>query len=547
MKNKIFVAFIFCTVATALVAQPKKDIQEQQFTIEREYRPVLADAVKLQLNPDLPPIDNTAPTLTYNIPDKYLRIPYEAPDVRPLAMKSVQLENLKNVYAKLGAGNRALPYLDIYLNSGRRESTSRSTNNLNLGAHIGYLNSNGPDDQDFSDFDSKVFGTFFTEMVAFGAEANYNRDVINFYGFDNTDTTFVPGDIRQRYNFFDFAFNVKNAAKNDFNLDYKGTIDVNYLADVFEHKEINPLIDLSLNKQLNESSSIIGEIGFDYNKFTYDTLETSFSIFKFNPVYRLKKDKWVADLGLNLGTVSGEFEEGFYIFPDLRFDMSLIGKSLVFTSELTGKIVKNNYKVLTDYNPFLDNDVMLKNSEDIKVSVGFRGAPLDKVNYAVKVNYNNINYLPLFVNDSINYNKFDVVYDSSAFVLNLHGEIGYTFSEKLRVTATGDFFSYNLSNIAEAWHLPTAKASIYVNYNITDKLSAQADLFVFNNINARTPAGEVQQLKGLVDINLGASYKISESFHIFANVYNIASTKHQRWYNYPSYGLNALAGIALHF
>ena len=543
MKSNILMIIILLVSTSVLIAQPNQGDPEQQFTIEREYKPSLADAVKVQLNPELPPIESKAPVLTYNVPDKYLNIPYEAPDVRPLAMKAIPLENLKNVYAKIGAGNRLMPYVDIYLNSGRNERTDKETNNLNLGGRVGYINTlESLPDQEYSEFRSKAFATFFTDKVTLGGELNYNHDGVRFYGFDHADSTLDFLAIKQAFKFFNGNVFVKNTTKTYYDISYNGKFDFNYLSDKFGNKEMNPVVNFMIKKGFDKGNYAKADVLIDYNAFKYDSLESKNMIIGFNPAYKLNKDKWNALLGLNLGVN----EKSFFIFPDVRFERELIGKAVVFTAGFTGDVVKNNYKAITDFNPFIDNDIILKNSKDLRLSLGLRGA-LDKLTYAFKVNYDDIKNLPLFVIDTINVNRFNVIYDSTALVLNLHGELGYSFSEKFRLGVIGDYFHYTLQDEDEAWHLPSAKATLYVNYNITDKLFTNAQLYLFNNTWAKTPEGGKEQLKGLVDINLGATYKISESFHIFANVFNVASVKHQRWYNYPSYGLSALAGLALHF
>jgi hypothetical protein len=61
------------------------------------------------------------------------------------------------------------------------------------------------------------------------------------------------------------------------------------------------------------------------------------------------------------------------------------------------------------------------------------------------------------------------------------------------------------------------------------------------------PVGAEEEIKGAVDLNLSANYAYSKYFNIFVNVNNMASFKYQRYYNYPSYGIQALGGLSFTF
>ena len=60
---------------------------------------------------------------------------------------------------------------------------------------------------------------------------------------------------------------------------------------------------------------------------------------------------------------------------------------------------------------------------------------------------------------------------------------------------------------------------------------------------ATDETGQLVRLPGTVDINIGSTFKMSSSFFIFVSVNNVASIQHQRWYNYPGYGLNVVGGL----
>lgn len=530
-----------------LLAQTGNDLPGQNIIVLSDIKPLLSEAKKVRFNPKLPPVETNTPDLIYSLPSRSLTLPYQVPDVKPLAKKAEKLPPLKNVYAKIGFGNYTTPYLDLYINSGRDNSKENASNNSNLGLRVGYISSKGSlPEQQFSDFKAKAFGTFYVDRAAIGVQIKYDRNVNYFYGYNpEVDTVIAKLGNQQIYNSISGGLSIKNAKKTANDINYDGHLIFNYLNDRFKQNEVNPVFDFGLSKTLDNGHSIGGTVLVDHNTFKNDTATQNSTILAVIPSYRIHNDDWLIDIGAYIG---GD-DEGLVIFPDIFFEKTLVEKIATFHASFKGKAVRNNYKSLSDENRFLDYNPQLHNSRELGISAGIKGNPAGNFNYNVQVTYNNVRFLPVFVNsmDSLHTHRFDVLYDTNASVLNPHLELEYGISEKLRLSAFVDIYSYTLNNLAKAWHLPAVKAGLSVNYKITDRITTHADFLAYGSRKALTPQGTEMTLKGVVDINLGGSYKINDSFHIFANINNIASSRFQKWYLYPTYGINALAGLKMIF
>lgn len=549
MNRFWMIIWILATPVLAL-AQPDEDpnITDQIIILERDYNPVLDNAVKREFQPELPAPTEDGQELTYSVPSQYLKIPYVAPEVRPLAMQHIELDALENVYAKLGFGNRALPMLDVYINSGRKSMYANRANNFNIGGHVGYLNSGAGHlkHQKYTDMDVEAFATYFTEKVAIGGRAGYYRDVAHYYGYNNEDTAFTSDMVRQRFNFFNVGMDIKNAQQTYYNISYNGKLDVNYLSDILGRNEFNPELDFALKKNFKNDNYLKGGLEVNFTDLSYDTVSQNSFHLGFNPAYRINQENWFAHLGLTIGTD----DDGFFILPDVLFERELVGRSVVFQSGAQGHIETNNVKTLSDENPFLQKHVNIHNSRNINVFAGIKGAPVENLGYDLKVKYSNVSYLPLFVNDTTTITKFDVAYDTSAFILNLHGEVSYSLAEKLRLMAAVDYYNYDLENEAHPWHLPSLKATVGASYAFIENFTAGISVFGMNSrpgLEAKDGLLVKKDLPGIVDVNLNATYKISDNFHVFAEFNNITGAKYERWANYPTYGFNALGGLVLIF
>ena len=119
---------------------------------------------------------------------------------------------------------------------------------------------------------------------------------------------------------------------------------------------------------------------------------------------------------------------------------------------------------------------------------------------------------------------------------------------EFKVSGTINYNIYNMTNEEKAWHLPALEVNAGVQYTtLEDKLQLKGELFIENGVPYINNDNEFDNLNGLLDINLSAEYFFSDNFGGFINLYNIANNKRERWFRYPTYGLNALAGITLRF
>lgn len=541
--NLVWQLLALCLLfAQSADAQP--GLPDQNIVVISELKPVLADAVKVVFNPELPPVESKKPNVNYQVPVTTIEVPYHAPDVKPLAMKAEMKDPLKNVFAKIGYGNLNTPFADVYISTGRGKKYSNRSNNLNAGIHTSYIGSKSKmENQQYSDLDTRLFGTYYADMVAVSGEFNFNKDVVHFYGYNHEDTSFTPASVKQHFNFFNGSFRINNAKNTSNDINYDGKIEVNYIADKFKHSEVNPVFHLAIDKKFRNDNKLIGKLLINHNTYQFDTTKTNRTIVSFNPTYKLIKEDWLATLGIDVGTD----DEGFYIYPDITFERELVGKSLVFEAGLGGSISANNYASLSRTNPFINDRADIHHSRDLFVKAGFKGAPFDNFSYGLRANYHNIKYLPLFLNDTADFKRFTILYDTNATVFNFHAEFAYSLGEKIRFLLSGDLFSYSMSKNDNPWHLPGLKVELDASFMASEKLKIGGAVYYIGGTTAVNETGLVENLNGVVDINLNASYLISDSFHIFANINNIAAAKHQRWYRYHGYGLNAIGGIILIF
>jgi outer membrane cobalamin receptor len=151
-------------------------------------------------------------------------------------------------------------------------------------------------------------------------------------------------------------------------------------------------------------------------------------------------------------------------------------------------------------------------------------------------------------------NSFNVVYDdvnTLAFFAELKVEVSNTFT--LGINGTYNSYSTDFQN--EAWNLPDLKASVFSDFNITEKLYGGASLFyvgerkdlVYNNDPFGNSINQEVTLDGYVDANLHFGYRFTDRLSAFVKGSNLFGDNYEKWLNYPVQGIQGLAGVTYKF
>jgi len=518
-------------------ASPGTDLEQEEITVVGTYKPHLADAVKVNPSPSLPESENKSLEVqNYQVP-LYLRpIPWQAPVVKPVALGKPTLQPLPNLFAKLGFGTQFSPLVEAAYSSGRSEK-------FNYGFRGGYTSSNGArENQRYTQAGGALFGKYFLGPVVLGFDGEVQSESVFFYGYNEEDTSFQREDVRQRFLRTGAVLEVANSQTNDLGLEFglKGGIQTQ--ADVFDGRETRPFVETVFRYPLASKDEIRLFTGFEGLVYR-GPLERNRGMFRFRPGYAFNRDDFFILAGLEVATDTGRF----LLFPDLEFNAKLLDKELVFFAGWNMRLQTNSWRTLTDANPFLADSIGFRNSRVEDRYAGVRGEYEGRIGYEVKLSQKPINDFALFVNDTADTRRFQVLYEDVTLWV-AHAEVSYQGGERYRAFASLDLRNFSeTGDQARAWHEPGLLWNLGGRYKATEKLHLKADILGMGPTWAKMPDGSETKLKGTADINLGATYAVNKYFTAWADVNNLASFKHQRYYLYPSYGFRFMAGLQFSF
>ncbi|MBS1530013.1 MAG: TonB-dependent receptor [Bacteroidetes bacterium] len=525
----------------------------EEIIVTTNYKPVLADAVKIRINPDLSDKTPFKAPLTYVTLDKRLERNTDIKQLEAMKMPPEVDSVLSNNYARLGLGNFKTTYGEVYVNNGKDEG-------LQLGAfakHLAQSSSNLNKQNEIRD-EVGVFARGVTDENSFTGRLNYSRLGTNFYGFDqaNPPGAFTP--LAQHFNTFSGEGEITKNYKDEPNaFTYAVKLNGYIWNDAFQAKENNIVLTGFLNETVNQFYAGLGA-SLDLSTQQDSAYSISNNILRLNPYLKFQGDNYKIDAGLNLAREFG-FSSRAFIFPSVKAEFQVIPKYVRIFAEASGDVNKSSLRDFSVINPYMGQDITIINSVDkLDLSVGLKGMLAPGLGFKATVFRNSVKDLPMFVsnfNASRTNNTFQVIYDNgNSRVTGFNGELDFKASDDFDLFGRVEFRNYVLATEAQPWNLPKFKLTAGTVIHITSQLSVNATLLYRGSTfdrtvttNGATTTTTFIPISGFADLNGGVEYKLNSRFSIFGQVNNILNTTNQVWLYYPNYGFNIFGGVGVHF
>jgi len=544
--NKAFFLLLFIGFAVQGYAQDP-NLPSEEVDIIKSFDARLGDAERITLDPELPPLDTSTRRLDYNVFTRTIPVEYLPPKIRPLAMRREKNQEAHDGYLKLGGGFPASIYGKGYYNISNDKSYSIDL----FSGHHSANNSQQNENQKFSYTNAGIDGTFYAEEQGFAVNGGleYTRDAVFFYGYNEVgdlleeNFSFEPEEVKQRFSIVDGHVSIFNGARTEADFNYHAGIDFYLMNDNYGTRENGFDLLISGTKWFQEKHPLVIELQTDFTSYR-DTGTQNLNNFFLRPNYTYHGDRFKA----KIGAVVASNDDNFSFFPDLELSAMIIEGSISAYVGATGSLEKNNFRVLTDYNPFLSSRIRIRNSKYYEYYGGVRGN-VEGIDYDVQASYKAVENLALFllpdVFDTIP--RFDVLYDTAS-IITLKGSVTAPLFRGFELTGAISQNFYTLDNQEKPWHLPALTVNVGGRYvTMEDKLVLRGDFFLENGVPYLNDDGEAETLNTLFDISLGAEYFFSEHIGGFLHLNNIANNRRQRWQHYPTFGINAQAGIVAKF
>lgn len=540
-KQHILLAALFL-MATASFAQ--KNLPTESVDVIKQFNARLIDAERFVVPPVLPLVDTSNRRQFYNILAKPLNVNYPAPKIRPLEWRTDPTADIYKTYLQGGMGFPRAFYFD-----GSHDFVTKD--NLSIGIDLNHYsadNSKNLENQRFGNTQINGNAIFKTDK-GFSVLGNvgYKTNTLYFYGYNDLDDDFPTQlsydakDVKQRFNIFYADAKVYNSEPTVADFNYSASVNLYAMEDNYAARETGFDLGLTGTKWFDKKHPLSVTLQTDFTSYD-DTTAQSLNNFFLKPNFGFHSDRFRFKVGANIASHADEF----YIYPDLEASVNVVDNLITAFAGIEGGLQKNNFRNLTDYNPFLSSRVDIRNSFYTNFFGGIKGE-FKGIKYRGQVGFKNVDNLALFVTNGDSIPRFNVLYDT-ANIVTISGEISTQLTDGIGLIAAVSQNIFDLQREDKPWHLPTLTFNVGAVLSLLEeKLKVRADLYLQNGVPARTSNNESRSLGPLYDVSAGAEYQLTDNIGLFARVNNMLNNRRQRWQHYPVLGINGLVGLTARF
>ena len=563
------------------MALPAIAQHDEQVTVEGKYRPKVNKVNKLQLTPETPQPTYDFPSTEVNPMDAKQKFALDLEKISPTAYaaKDDKLVTPTENFIMAALGTNLSP-LFLY------KHNSMLTKTLGLGVGVKH-NSSWLNIKDYAPsgymnnaFDINLTTSKFKSFQLDGG-VYYKNDMYHFYGINLAETPLTEEQIafyapKITYNKIGTHLGLTSASTRVGELSHAAQLGYYYL--LGREHALDLGYSLGYAKNFWGDKSHPQEIGMDLG-FQYDYCigqgENLFNVdrilFKVNPFFEMKDEFYRLHLGVRLDGATPDSEEDKFLAvrPDLNGSLFVLDKKLEFYAGLNGGRKLLRFNDIIEDNPFLSpmcNPSMAIQNVKLGFDGGVRTNIMEIVDLHLGVRYRHTDKDPLFVYHIPDantvpsgyepiLNTFDMVYDETQLVT-----VMANVRVRMRSSLTADLgFAYNSCKptVEEyAWYRPTTEGKLKLTYDYDDKLSFNTTLLYQGGRYAKVWDGVVdwqnfnftaEKMKDVIDLSIGADYKVNDQITAFALLDNVAHQKYQLFYNYPVTGIQFFAGVKLRF
>ncbi|MRT18026.1 TonB-dependent receptor [Vitellibacter sp. q18] len=545
----------------------EKELDPEVVNIVKPYTPTISDAFKVKETPEL---NDSITTQKKEVKYSIFSVPV-ASTFTPAKGKAATVEKTKPIklydnYATLGFGNYTSILGEFYSNF----EISRTDN-----AGFFFRHNSSQGDIKGVKLENKYYGTSLDanytsrqREVTYRFDAGLEHQLYNWYGVPEEVYLQEPNvqiDPQQTY----FSGYAGGSMVLDDSFFEKAALNVRYLGDAFSSSEINATLKPEFAFPLeNLTFKIEGDIdylggSFERNYANTSDIKYSYLNAGLAPSITFINDDLSVSLGV-AGYVSLDSENSdtdFSLYPRLNASYRLLDETVIAYAGAEGGLQQNTFYKLKEENPFVSPTLFIMPTKKLYEGfAGVKGKLSNSVAYNVRASYGKdenralfqANYTNLLAPGLEGYqfgNSFNVVYDdvnTLAFFAELKVEISNQFS----LGINGTYSNYSTDRQEEAWNLPELQASVFSDFNITEKLYGGASIFYVGerkDLYNSPLTFEKITLDGYVDANLHFGYRFTDRLSAFVKGSNLFGDNYQKWMNFPVQGIQGLAGVTYKF
>ncbi len=542
-KKYIVLPVTLCLLSMASFAQ-RDTSKRTTIDITSSYKPVLRNAVKINLSAAQLNADTSRPNLVYNIPAQNLFYTYQPIPLKPVALQqdSNLYLGLRN-YLKVGFGNFSTPYVSggFSFGDGRKSLVNLYADYISSKGKIKY--------QDYSQLNIKATGSYFMPKNEFYGSATISQSDNYLYGYDHALYNYKKDSVRQQFQDIALRAGLRNTVAGEYGISYDPSITISSFTNKDKLTESSLVLNAPVEKQFGEAFAVKVEGRADITSFNTkgltNNINISNNVFQLAPALNFSSPRFSINAGITPTWDNGKF----VWLPNVYAEAQIQEKVLLFQAGWVGRYTKNTFRNLSAMNPYLQTLTTQNNTKEIEYYGGIKATLGKHFNFNAKAGWITYTNLPFFINDTATDNKaFKISNESKVNDLRIHGDLSYINQDKFTLTAGLTFNGYTgMQSNAKAWNTVPMEFTSSLRWWAFKQVLLKGDFYAFGGGNYLVKGNTARTFNTGTDLSAGVEFKINKMFSAWLDVNNILNNKYERWHNYEVYGLNLLGGVRINF
>ncbi len=293
------------------------------------------------------------------------------------------------------------------------------------------------------------------------------------------------------------------------------------------------------------------------------------SHFQFDPTFYGKEGKLSFQLGINsyyliheMGLSTTEIllgidkaDEEFMIFPKLYLSYALPEESSVYIG-YQGDYSINTYIEAMYVSPFISPSKTIlpipsSTVTPVNIYAGLSTKSIHNLDLNVVVSYKEVERFQYFstslFGDQTDFRLYLQPNNLDLNIISIEANAKYTLNKQASIEAVMNFNSYNDVPVNTYLpHLPEFILTLIPEYEFNDKLKAFGEIKFISSHNSLLSVKK-DEISSYADINLGASYEVTERLSTGLQVRNLLDNKVETYQGYLSNGFNVFVSARYKF
>ena len=532
------------------IATPKLDtIPEKEVSIISAFKPQLKNIAKLNFTKATNNIDTFTTVLNYQVPTQNLSFQYRPISLIPRSYKEKETSfpvNTTNL--KIGFGNYNNQFFEATYNAIDENKHSHAFEaSLETSNGIQFL-------QQFNHKNFAYIGNLqLNEKYAVQAEAFIQNTQRYRFGLVPDNSSLSLTDYAQPFTLFGTSIKWVNENSNNslINKLFNPTVKFENFKGLASTNNLWVELYNPMSFKLKGTGSLNLDFSYNYNKYTHTNYTNQAnSIFIIQPSIEL--NKWNA--GIKVGVNPSFTTQDFALFPVIQFSKKLNDTNYLLVANWQTILTNNNYASLSMVNPWIAAPTSLKitTQEKKELSLFINASKNLQYNFGLSLNdYRNIPFFNRINNVAKSQFfglQFQPIFEYRAITLEFVTAMRYQISDQFILKANAKYIQFNsIKENTNAWGILPLNLNGELSWYPSKKWSFNGSMQYWSGATFENEANNAYDLNKALVLNASFNYQLTSHLKVWAKGENLLDKKYQRWAEYPSLGVQLIAGIVYSF